>query len=213
MNDVIRHLTTRRSVSAKKLSDPCPSDDEIRQILEIGARTPDHGKMTPYYFLTFKGDTRRNIGTYLSKAYEAENPGTPPAKLELESERFERAPLVIAVVSRIREGKHPQWEQILTAGAVCMNICHAANALGYNSNWLTEWYAYSDVFRQALGLEDDRDNIAGFIYIGTSTEEKDERERPDLEQITTEWSEDTKPAKGELYNKDGFGIPRKGFKL
>ncbi len=213
MNDVLKHLTTRRSVSAKKLAEPCPSNEEIQQILEIGCRTPDHGKMAPYYFLIFKASARTDIGKHLRKAYEDENPDTPEAKLDLEAQRFERAPLIIAVISRIREGKHPQWEQILTAGAVCMNICHATHALGYTANWLTEWYAYSDTFREALGLENERDNVAGFIYIGTSTTEKDERERPDLNEIVTEWSDGVNPAKGETYNKDGFGIPRKGFKL
>ena len=213
MNEVIKHLTTRRSVSAKRLTEPYPSDEEIKQILEIGCRTPDHGKMAPYYFITFKGDTRSKIGKHLRTAYEAENPDTPVAKLDLEAQRFERAPLIIAVVSRIREGKHPQWEQILTAGAVCMNICHASHALGYAANWLTEWYAYNDVFRKALGLENGRDNIAGFIYIGTPSEEPEDRDRPDLDEISIEWSDGYKPNTGEAYNKDGFSIPRKGFKL
>ncbi len=213
MNDIIKHLSTRRSVSAKRLTEPCPSDAEIQQILEIGCRTPDHGKMVPYYFITFKGDSRAKIGEHLRAAYEAENPDTPKAKLDLEATRFERAPLVIAVISRIREGKHPQWEQILTAGAVCMNICHATHGLGYAANWLTEWYAYNDVFRKALRLEDNRDNIAGFIYVGTPSEQPEDRERPDINAISNEWSDGYSPRKGEAYNKDGFGFPRKGFKL
>src|ERR1019366_5768919 len=35
--------------------------------------------------------------------------------------------------------KIPEWEQVLSAGAVCMNLMVAANALGFASSWLTDW--------------------------------------------------------------------------
>ena len=205
---------TRRSVSAKHLKDPGPSPEQLETILTAGARVPDHGKMAPFYFITFQGDARKNVGRFLKEAYEGENPGTPPAKLDLEAERFLRSPLVVAVISHIRNGKHPQWEQILTAGAACMNICHAAHALGFKANWLTEWYAYNPHFKKSLGLDEARDNVAGFIYIGTPDKEKDERERPDLNDIWTDWSQNCDLKKGDgLYGKDKYGLPRKGFDL
>ncbi|HPQ51347.1 MAG TPA: nitroreductase family protein, partial [Alphaproteobacteria bacterium] len=135
-----------------------------------------------------------------------ENPDTVPAKLDLEAERFLRAPLVIAVVSRIREGKHPQWEQFLSSGAACYNLCLAANAMGYGSNWLTEWYSYSPIFKKLMGL-DQQDHFAGFIYIGTTTEQNEERERPDLKKIVTYWSKDTI----SLNKGEGYGILKAGF--
>lgn len=214
MTDILTHLQKRRSVSVKHLVEPAPSKEQLDEILRLGARTPDHGKMAPYYFITFEGQARVDVGVHLREAYEADNPDTPIAKLDLEAERFTRAPLVIAIISRIREGKHPQWEQLLTSGAVCMNIIHACHAHGFAANWLTEWYAYSDHFKQALGLEDKRDHVAGFIYVGTPAQEKEERERPDLAQIHTRWTADTKTLnKGESYNRDGYGLPRTGFKL
>jgi Nitroreductase len=95
--------------------------------------------------------------------------------------------MAIIVVSRMREGKHPIWEQFLSAGAVCMNLSHACHALGYGVNWLSEWYSYSPTFREGLGL-DNRDNIAGVMYIGNIVESPEERERPDLSAITTQWT-------------------------
>lgn len=214
MTDLLKHLQTRRSVSVKHLIEPAPTGKDLEDILKLGRRTPDHGKMAPYYFITFEGEARVAIGKHLRAAYEADNPDTPVAKLDLEAERFTRAPLVIGVISRIREGKHPQWEQILTSGAVCMNIMHACYAHGFAANWLTEWYAYSAHFKKALGLEDARDHVAGFIYVGTPADTKDERERPELSQIHTRWTAETKALKkGESYNRDGYGLPRKGFDL
>ena len=60
-----------------------------------------------------------------------------------EQRRFVRAPLVVAVVSRAApHPKIPEWEQVLSAGAVCMNMIVAARALGFSATWLTGWMAY-----------------------------------------------------------------------
>lgn len=131
-------LLTRRSTKVAALVKPAPSKEDIDTILKIASRVPDHGKYAPWYFLVFEGDSRLEAGKLLRTAYRAENPDIAEAKLDLEAERLLRAPLVIAVVSRIKAGKHAQWEQILSAGAVCMNVCLAANSLGYGSNWLTD---------------------------------------------------------------------------
>ena len=187
-SDLIDFLLKRRSSKVATLAEPGPSPDQTETILRIASRVPDHGKYAPWHFIVFEGDGRRQAGEFLRKAYEAENPDTPVAKLDLEAERFLRAPLVVIVVSRIKQGKHPAWEQILSAGAACLNLCIAANALGFGSNWLTEWYSYSEDFKSSLGL-DAQDNIAGVIYIGTPTATNEERERPDLEDIVTYWGD------------------------
>lgn len=184
---IIPFLKTRRSSKITSLTSPGPNAEQLQDLLTIGARVPDHGKYHPWYFIVFEGNARREAGDLLRQAYAAENPDAAPAKLDLEAENFLRAPLVIAVVSRIREGKTPEWEQILSAGATCYNICLAANAMGFGSNWLTQWYSYSPTFRQLMGLET-QDRFAGFIYIGTATAPNEERERPDLSRIVTHWT-------------------------
>ncbi len=210
LHDLTDFLLKRRSTKLANLAEPAPSGQEIENILTIASRVPDHGKYAPWYFIVLQGDARQSAGQLLRDAYEAENPDTPQAKLDLEAERFIRAPLVIAVVSRIKPGKHAQWEQILSAGAACMNLCLAANSHGYGSNWLTEWYTYSDHFKSAMGL-DERDHFAGFIYIGTQTTPNDERERPDLQNIVTYWQPETTLNKGDQYGMPDKGMPKPGF--
>jgi nitroreductase len=80
----------------------------------------------------------------------------------------------------------PEWEQVLSAGAVCFNVCLAANALGFGTSWITEWVAYSATVREALGLKEG-ERIAGFIYVGRPMEKAEERERPELEKLLTVW--------------------------
>ena len=80
--------------------------------------------------------------------------------------RFSRAPLVIGVISRAAPHvKIPEWEQVLSAGAACMNLVIAANAMGYVTAWLTEWCAYDRRFCEAIGLAA-HEKIAGFVHIG-----------------------------------------------
>jgi nitroreductase len=195
------------------MAGPGPDKVQIETILRAAARVPDHGKMFPWHFIVFEGAARAQVGELLAKAWQAENPEqTEPAKLELEAARFTRAPLVIGVISRMREGKHPLWEQILSAGAACQNLCLAANGLGFGTNWLTEWYSYSPAFKAALGL-DARDHVAGFIYIGTATAMPEERDRPDMAAITTHWAPGVPLNRDEKAGLPGMGFPQAGFAI
>ncbi|MDY0030038.1 MAG: nitroreductase [Pseudobdellovibrionaceae bacterium] len=203
---VVDFLKRRRSTKVATLQDPGPNSSQIQEILEIGTRVPDHGKYCPWYFIVLQGEARRKAGDLLRQAYKAENPDAAEAKLDLEAEKFLRAPLIIVVVSRIREGKHPQWEQILSAGAVCYNICLAANALGFGTNWLSEWYSFSPTFKLLMGV-DEQDHFAGFLYIGTQSEKNEERERPDLSNLVTYWDGSSPLKTGETYGIPGSGYP------
>lgn len=206
----INALLTRRSTAIKNLAEPGPSPEQIETILRAASRVPDHNKLAPWWFVVFKGESRAAFGEVLRKAYLLEDKDAAPAKLDLEAEKFLRAPLVVAVVSRIKEGKAPQWEQILSAGAACHNLCLAANALGFGSNWVSEWPAFNEEVRSALGC-DARDNIAGFVYIGTKLEKAEERERPALEDIISHWHGNYTPHKGDKYGREGAGLPKTGF--
>ncbi len=185
---IFEFLAARRSVKPDRLAAPGPTPEQLRQILTVGARVPDHKKLTPWRFIVFEGDARKSVGEVFAKACQAEE-SQPPShvRLDMERERFLRAPLVVAVVSSLkpRPGA-PEWEQILSAAAVCYNTCLAANALGFGTTWLTEWIAYSKTVREARGLKES-ERIAGFLYIGQPMEKPEERERPVIENLITEW--------------------------
>lgn len=208
--EILSFLQSRRSVPLKQIAEPAPSAEQLQNILQIAARVPDHGKMCPWYFVVIQGAQREVLGQKLKEIYIAKNPQAEEKNITLEEARFLRAPLCVAVVSRFKRGKHPLWEQILSAGAVCMNLCHAANAYGFATNWMTDWCAYDPDFKRVLGA-DETDNIAGFIYIGTSAEKPAERERPELANIVTEWREGITLNKGDIYGNTLDALPRRGF--
>jgi nitroreductase len=185
MLDAIELLKTRRSVKPREMNGPGPSPADLETILTIGARVPDHGKLTPWRFIVFEGDARLRAGKVIAQVFAQKNPQAASAEIDAERLRLLDAPLVIAVVSFTRpHPKVPPWEQELSAGASAMNIVTAATALGYGANWLTGWFAFDRDVLDGLGLKSD-EKLAGFIHIGTPTKASEDRPRPALPDIVT----------------------------
>ena len=179
-------LSTRRSGKPRDLVAPGPDDAQLQQILEIAARTPDHGKLAPWRFVIVPADKRAALAETITAAYRAERPQA--ARLEIEAlEQFAtQAPALVVVLSSPKVDSHiPLWEQQLSAGAAGMNLLHAAHALGFAGGWLTGWAAYSEAVRDAFGAEPER--IAGYIFLGTPGKQLEERPRPDLQKIISTW--------------------------
>jgi nitroreductase len=189
MNDTIEILTSRRSVPPPMMTGPAPTADELATILTVASRVPDHGKLAPWRFLVFAGQARERASRLALDIRLVDKPDLDEAARAEESRRFVRAPLVVAVVSRAApHPKIPEWEQILSAGAVCMNMIVASRALGFSATWLTEWMAYDGRFRAAVGLAE-HERVAGFLHIGRTTAAIEDRPRPPLAQIVTNFPE------------------------
>jgi nitroreductase len=127
------------------------------------------------------------FGEALGRLYAEKYAQADPAKLDAERGVLARAPLVVAVASRAApHPKIPEYEQLLSAGAVCMNLLTAAHAMGYAANWLTGWHAYDEDALRLLGVGPE-ERIAGFIHIGTASETPTDRPRPDVRSLVTRW--------------------------
>lgn len=175
--DTLQLLATRRSTVAKNMGGPGPSTEQIEALITLAARVPDHGKLFPWRFIVFEGESRSQFGQLLEARLKTLEPEAPAERLALERSRFDRAPVVIAVISDTNENhKIPEWEQILSAGAACQNLLVAASAMGFAAQWLTEWYAYDKTIKTELGLSPG-ERVAGFVYVGTAQVEPTERPR------------------------------------
>lgn len=170
-------LARRRSASAQNLSLPGPSPEQIDQILHLGARTPDHGKLFPWRFVVLGPNSRADLTERLTPL-AARQPGPDKARAVLA--KLTAPPLTILVISTPVVGhKVPVWEQQLSAGAVCMNLEHAADALGFSASWITDWYSYDPDALAMFGVGPG-EQVAGFIHIGTAPQAPLERPRPDM---------------------------------
>jgi nitroreductase len=178
--EVLEFMRTRRSVPAKTMTGPGPSDAEVEAMIAIASRVPDHGKLAPWRYSP--AYCRKLNEICLARALERD-PALPADLQAFEADRFTKVPVVIAIVSRAQEHpKIPQWEQLLSAGAAAYGLLIAANAHGYDAQWLTEWVAYDEKLAPALGVKPG-EKLAGFIYAGTRTMPKTDRDRPGIGDI------------------------------
>ena len=171
----------RRSVLARKMSSEKIPESDLKKILAAGIRVPDHGALNPWKIKVIEGEKRKIIDeNVILSEFKKENPNASEIQIETESKRFQRASIVLAVLSTpVEHPKIPMWEMTLSSGAVCMNLLSCAQSLGYAAQWLTEWYAYNKKMLEYLGGRPDIDKISGFIYLGYKTEEPNERRRPE----------------------------------
>jgi nitroreductase len=178
--EVLAFLARRRSASAMTLAQPAPSAAQVAELIRLAVRVPDHGKLAPWRFVVLEAEAKAAFAAELDRLAQGRGDTAAAAKLG----KLKTPPLAIAVISSPKPGAIPEWEQLLSAGAVCTTLTYAALAMGYGANWITDWYAYDPQANVLLGLADG-EKVAGFILIGTPREPPLERERPDPGALTT----------------------------
>lgn len=183
MNDVTA-LLNRKSISPSCLSEPAPSQEDLKKILSAAICAPDHGKLRPWEFIIIQDEQREKLGEYFAQALALRDPDAPQALIDKERKRPLRAPLIITVIAKITEGieKIPPIEQVVSASCAAQNILNAAHMLGYGAILLTGKNAHDRYIHKKLGLYSP-DEIIGFIYIGTITNMPKTLPRPDLDRF------------------------------
>ncbi|WP_245461105.1 nitroreductase, partial [Mesorhizobium sp. M7A.F.Ca.US.005.03.2.1] len=181
-------LLTRNSAPIPDLKEPAPSDAEIATMITAASRVPDHGRLEPWRFILYRGDARVEIGRQLAALAEQREGPLTEGRRNQELARFSRAPLVIGVVSVPRENpKIPQWEMFLSGGMAAMNLMISANALGFGTNMISNWYSDVPEGRALLGLAP-QERVIGFIHIGSYAGPAPERPRPDPAKLYSDYS-------------------------
>lgn len=185
-SSILSLLESRRSAKPRELVGPGPTDAELERILTIAARTPDHGKLHPWRFVTVADGQRDDLAVLFRQALAKEDECAPPLKHEKADEfAHHEGALVVLISAPVHDHKIPLWEQELSCGAAAMNLLLAAHALGYVAGWVTGWYAYSEHVRRAFCGPNER--IAGYIFIGHASRELEERPRAPLATLSMPW--------------------------
>ncbi len=182
--EVLAFLARRRSASALTLGEPGPSAADLDTLLRLATRVPDHGKLAPWRFIVAEGADKARLAARL----EAIAQGRGDASLVAKLGKLKVPPLAVFVVSSPRPGAIPDWEQELSAGAVCATLLYAGLAMGYGANWITDWYSYDPEATAVIGLKPG-ERVAGCLLFGTPKEPPLERERPDHEALVSHWRE------------------------
>ncbi|MCF6301884.1 MAG: nitroreductase [Devosiaceae bacterium] len=185
--ELIKYLTTRRSVPLPFLEEPGPGKEDLDLILSIGTRVPDHAKLCPWRLIVIKGDARGQAGEKLAQIAKAHNPELSEKELEVERMQFLPAPLTIGVLSvPVEHEKVVELEQVLSAGNVALNLVHGANALGFAAHWVTRWFAYDPEASTMLGAKGGEQFVA-FVHIGTPKMRLEDKPKADLNKLVSNW--------------------------
>jgi nitroreductase len=184
--DTLRLLAQRRSPSALSLGGDAMDDETIKSLLSIALRVPDHGKLTPWRLIIFKGEAKKNLILKLSPLADTHN---DPQKAQKGLQKLALPPVMIMVISSPKGHDQnpppkPIWEQELSSGALCQNIMIAAAALGIGANWISEWVSYDTRALSLFGLKK-HEKIAGLIMLGSVSAPVPERERPLFEDVVS----------------------------
>jgi len=187
--ELLLALQERVSFHARVLEEPAPNSEQLTDILKCAMTAPDHAQMRPWRFVIIEGDARIKLGEVFAQAVKQRDPDVSDKKLESVADKPLRSPMIITVIATITEDhpKTPVVEQILSAGVAAQHISLGANALGFGAHWLTGPNTYSSLVKDALGVEP-KDQIVGFIYVGTPSMKKPQRERPDPADFVSYWT-------------------------
>ncbi|HEY0597807.1 nitroreductase family protein, partial [Sphingopyxis sp.] len=111
-SSLLAHLATRRSGKARDMIAPGPDTAQLRDIIALALRTPDHGKLAPWRIVTIADDRREAFATLLKQAWVRENPGAAGLDLSALDQFAHQAPTLLVLLSTPVQGsKIPVWEQ------------------------------------------------------------------------------------------------------
>jgi nitroreductase len=127
--ETLEFFLTRRSRPPKTLGLPGAGPRGARPLLQAAARVPDHGKLEPWRFVVLERGACERLASLTAEIGAAE--GRDPDALAKDVAGFADAHLVVAVILSPKPSeKIPQWEQEMSAGAVCLSLVNACLAAG-----------------------------------------------------------------------------------
>ena len=182
--ETLKLLALRRSTKVIHLTEPGPDAAQLDALIRLAARVPDHGKLTPWRFVVLEAEGAARAGEALAALLDKRGDASAET-LAATRATFTRAPMAVMLISTAQpNAKIPEWEQVLSAGAVAETLLIAAHAMGFGAVWLTGWFCYDAEARAALRLAE-HERIAAIVHIGTQIDTQPERVRPDVKALTS----------------------------
>ena len=182
-------IKRRRSIG--KMTGERPSREQIEKLLEAATHAPNHHNAQPWKFIVLAGGAREELGAImaasLAKRLEETSSENAKARLNKESNKPLRSPVVIVVVSEApRQPKITEMDNIEAVAASVMNMLLTAEEMGLACMWRTGDAAIDPNVKQWLEL-DPGDSIVAFLYVGYTAIPRIERVPISFKQKTT-WS-------------------------
>lgn len=185
---LLEGLFARRSISPKRLIEPGPDTDEIRQIVAAALTAPDHCGLRPWRFIHIAGSSRAHLGEVFAAIKARRDADASPEQLERERDRACGVPAMIAIVARLTPD-HPRvrvCEQHASVGAAIQNMLLCAHALGYGAKMVSGHKVLDPQLTAALGVQS-VEQLFGFVCLGTPIQPASPRTRPSVDDHLSFW--------------------------
>ena len=168
--------------STPLLTTPAPNHESLEKILAAGMRVPDHACLQPWQFTVISdGGLQRLSDLFVASSDQ------PNDDLEKIAKKPFRAPMIIVISTQyVEHEKVPLQEQLVAAGCCAHAMQMASYSLGFGAVWRTGSFAYNDKIKQGLSI-DSKDEIVGFLYIGTPCKAKVLKATKSFESKVTYW--------------------------
>lgn len=177
---MLSDLSPRVSTPSVAIGPPGPDPAQLRSLLQVALRVPDHGQLQPWRLSLIEGEAHAALTDFVLARKRELNANIDAATIAKERRRF-ASPCIVVIVSCPFAGHRvPEFEQIPSGAALCMNLLHAAHASGFAAQWLTGWPAYDSAVQVRLGLAT-HERILGFVHLSTATRSVRDRPRPQLD--------------------------------
>ena len=173
-------ITSRQNISPKRLVEPGPNQDHLKQIFKAAAAAPDHGLLTPWRFVIVPNEKRSTLAEVFAVALIDRDPSATLEQIESAREKAHRAPFLMLAVARLGacEPPTPPLERMVSVGAAIQNSLLSAHSLGFGSSLTSGQAMQSPRMRNLFQLGEGEEPVC-FVNIGTVTKRKIPRLRPE----------------------------------
>ena len=184
--EALENLINR--TSSRFLSEPVPDQNDLEKIYQIALRAPDHAGLKPTRFIQISGEGLDRLSSVFEEYAKKNIKDISDEKLEKYKSAPFRAPMIIVLVSQIKEHKSvPEIEQIISTGTSAHGILLALNAMNYSGIWRTGIFAFNQKVGELMGLKEN-EKIIGYLYVGTPTNSPKELDPVDTADYVTNWA-------------------------
>lgn len=181
-------ITSRHSVSPKRLKEPGPNAAQLQAMVEAAGCAPDHELLRPWRLIRIAPEQRGALAEVFEQSLLERVPEADESARGQAREKAFRAPELLLAIARLAPAHAdvPDAERHVALGAALQNLLLAAHGLGF-AGMLTSGQALrTRRFAQAFGLAAGEHPLC-FVSIGTPTEVK-RRGRPSASELMSDWT-------------------------
>lgn len=177
-------MDARQTVLPKRLVEPGPNADELRDWLASATSAPDHDRQRPWRLVLVPAAQRPRLGQAFADALRERDTDATTGQLAQAHEKALRAPVLVVVVvdAACGDPEIDLHERIVSAGCAVQNLLLMATARGWGSG-LTSGKAMKSAALRRLLVLGPQEHALCCLSVGSVSARKPTPPRPGVHDI------------------------------